>query len=286
MKRVKIVCDSTASIPPPLAAELDITIVHAFINFGTESYRDALDLSEAEFYAKLAANSKLPTTSVPPPGVFEETYQRLAADGSAIISIHLNSRLSGMVNAATAAARALPDLDITVIDSESVSMGLGWIAIIAARAACDEFAAQEIIARAQNAIARVHLLAALDTFENIRRSGRVSFPQAFLGTLFDIKPILDIRPDGAHAIGKVRTRRAATERLLELVAQLAPFEELAVIHANAPQRGAELRAQLATLHPAERILIVEAGAIVGAHAGVGAVGIAGVVAANTNQLRT
>ncbi|MBI5652203.1 MAG: DegV family protein [Chloroflexi bacterium] len=261
MTQVRIVCDSTASIPPSIAAELEITIVHAFINFGSESYRDALDLSEAEFYAKLAASPKLPTTAVPPPGVFEETYQRLGADGAAIVSIHLNSRLSGMCNAATAAARALPDRNITVVDSQALSMGLGWVAILAARAAREGGDATQVVARAQSAIARVHLLAALDTFENVRRSGRVNFPQAFLGTLFDIKPILDIRADGVHPIDKVRARRAATERVIELITELSPFEELAVIHTNAPQRGIELREQLARVHPRERILVVEAGAI-------------------------
>jgi DegV family protein with EDD domain len=276
MSRVRIVCDSTASIPPAIAAELDIAIVHAFINFGTASYRDALDLSEAEFYAQLTTTPKLPTTSVPPPGVFEETYRRLGAHGDAIVSIHINSRLSGMCNAATAAARALPDLNITIVDSQSLSMGLGWIAVLAARMARDGCAAPEIIARTQNAIARVHLLAALDTFENVRRSGRVSFPQAFLGTLFDIKPILDIRADGIHPIDKVRARRAAVARMIELVTALSPFEELAVIHTNAPQRGIELREQLAAIHPVERILVVEAGAILATHAGAGALGIAGI----------
>lgn len=276
MPSVRIVTDSTASLPPELARELEITIVPAFINFARESFREGLDLSSSEFYAKLAASSTIPTTSVPPPGVFEETYQQLGAHGAAIVSIHLNSRLSGMCNAATAAARELPNLAITVLDSQSLSMGLGWVAMLAARCAREGGDVTQVVARAQSAIARVHLLAALDTFENVRRSGRVSFPQAFFGALFDIKPILDIRADGVHPIDKVRTRRAAVARVIELIAARAPFEELAVIHMNAPQRGEELRAQLAALHSREKILLVEGGAILGAHTGAGALGIAGV----------
>lgn len=280
MPHVQIVTDSTASVPPALARELEITIIHAFINFPRESFCDGLDLSEADFFAKLAVSPTLPTTAVPPPLVFEETYRALGATGAPIISIHLSSRLSGMVSTATSAARDLTQFDITVVDSLAVSMGLGWLAIIAARMAQQGARATDILARLNDAIPRVRLMTALDTLDNIRRSGRINFPQAFIGTLFDIKPILDVRQDGVHAIEKVRTRRAALERLVELAAERAPFEELAVLDANAPDRAAELCARLATFHPAERILVTGAGATLATHVGAGALAFAGLVAQN------
>ncbi|MBI5300713.1 MAG: DegV family protein [Chloroflexi bacterium] len=278
MSHVRIVTDSTASLPPDLARELDIAIAHAFINFPDGSFREGLDLTESEFYAKLTASPALPTTSVPPPLAFEEIYRALGETGAPIISIHLSSRLSGMVNAATAAARDLPQFDITIVDSLAVSMGLGWLTLIAARMARERMSVAEIIARLDDAIPRVRLLTALDTLENIRRSGRITFPQAFIGTLLDIKPILEVRRDGIHPLDKVRTRRAALDRLVELATDLAPFEELAVLHANAPARADELRARLAAIHPTERILVTEAGAILGTHAGPGAIAFTGIVA--------
>jgi len=278
MNRVHVVTDSTASIPPHVAAELDIAVVPAFVNFQTESYRDGIDLSPAEFYAKLATNPVLPTTAVPSPGAFEEIYRRLGETSRDIVSIHVSAKLSGMLNAATAAAHTLPNLNIALVDSRTVSMALGWLAIIAARAARAGHNQAGIVARVQAAIPRAWLIAVLDTLENLRRSGRISLPQAFVGTLLDIKPILEVRPDYVHPLEKVRTRRRANERAVELAARMAPFEELAVLHTNAPARAEEVRAQLTVLHPLEHILVAEAGPILGTHVGPGGVGIAGIVA--------
>jgi len=278
MNHIHIVTDSTACLPQRLAAELNITVVPAFINFPTRSYLDGVDLTPAEFYAKLAASPSLPTTAVPPPGVFEETYRRLGETSRHIISIHLSSKLSGMLNAAAVAARELPDLDITLVDSRTVSMALGWHAIIAARCVRAGGGKAETLARVQSAIPRTRLLALLDTLEYVRRSGRVTFPQAFLGTLFDIKPILEVRSDGVYPIEKTRTFQRAVERVIEMLQEMAPFEELAVLHTNAPERAEETRARLAHLHPSDRILIVEAGPILGTHVGPGGIGVAVVVA--------
>jgi len=278
MNRVHIVTDSTACLPPHIASELDIAVVPAFINFGTESYRDGVDLTAEEFYAKLAASPTLPTTAVPPPGVFEETYRRLGQTSRHIVSIHLPAKLSGMLNSAMTAARALPDLDIVLIDSQTLSMALGWLTIIAARAAREGCSADEVTARVNATIPRSRLLAVLDTLEYLRRGGRVSLPQAFLGTLLDIKPILEVRDGSIHPLEKARTRRRAIERVVELATAMAPFDELAALHTNAPERAEEVKSRLAAFHPPDRILVVEAGPILGTHVGPGGVGMAGVVA--------
>lgn len=278
MHHISIVTDSTACVPPHLAAELNITVVPAFINFPAQSYRDGIDLTPAEFYTQLAASPTLPTTAVPPPDAFKEIYRRLGKTSRHIISIHVSSKLSGMLNAAAAAARELPDLDIVLIDSRTVSMGLGWHAIIAARCVQAGSSPSEIVARVHRTIPRTHVLALLDTLEYVRRSGRVTFPQAFLGTLLDIKPILEVRPDCVYPVEKTRTFRRALERIIEMVQTLAPFEELAVLHTNAPTRAEDARVRLAHLHPIDRILIVEAGPILGTHVGPGGIGVAAVTA--------
>ncbi len=278
MNRVQIVTDSSACLSSEIVRELNITVVPAYIIFEKESFRDGVDLTAEQFYAKLTASKIIPTTSVPPPALFEETYRQLGERGHQILSVHLASKLSGMLNAAQTAAATLPDLEIRLVDSQSVSMGLGWLAILAARAAREGRTLDEIASLVEDAAARTRIIAVLDTLEYIRRSGRASFPQAFVGTLLDVKPILLVRDGIVAPIEKVRARHRAMARAIELAAEMAPFDELAILHTHAPALAEELRARMSHIHPVERMLTVEAGPLLGSHVGPGGFGFAGVIA--------
>jgi DegV family protein with EDD domain len=275
---VKIVTDSTADIPEELAAELEITIVPCNVHFGLETYRDGLDLSKKEFYARLQTSPTLPTTSAPAAGLFEATYRKLASETDQILSIHLASALSAIYNSAYLGAETIPGFELALIDSGQASMGLGWLVIAAARAAQEDQSLAQIVALVENMMPRVRLFAALDTLEYLQKGGRVGKAVAVLGTLFSIKPMLEIRDSAVLPLERVRTRRRSIRRLIELVAELCPLEELAVLHSNAPQEAQRLAEDISLLHPLERIVIAEVGVIIGTHVGPNALGVACLVA--------
>ncbi len=273
MSKVRVVTDSASDIPPAMARELEITVVPCNVHFGQRTYRDGVDLNSDEFFAELARSPILPTTSQPSVGTFEETYRRLAEETDQIISIHLPEKLSVTLNSARLAAQALSEIEIAIVDSGQVSMSQGWLAIIAARAARQGKSLADIVALVRDAIPRLRLVAMLDTLEYIRRGGRIGRVAAMLGTLLKVKPLVQVLHGEALPLENARTRRGALRRLAEIAADMAPFEELAVMHAHAPALAQELAGMLAHLHPPERILIGQVGAILGTHVGPGAVGI-------------
>jgi DegV family protein with EDD domain len=276
--KVKVVTDSTADIPEGLAAELGITIVPCNVHFGLETYRDGLDLSKEEFYARLKTSPTLPTTSAPAAGLFEVTYRELASETDQILSIHLASALSAIYNSACLGAEAVSDVEIALMDSGQASMGLGWLVVAAARAAQAGQPLAQIVALLKDMIPRVRLFAALDTLEYLQKGGRVGKAVAVLGTLLSIKPLVEVRDSAVLPLERVRTRRRSIQRLIELVAELGPLEELAVLHSNAPQEAQRLAEEISFLHPLERILIAEVGVIIGTHTGPNGLGVACVVA--------
>jgi DegV family protein with EDD domain len=190
MGKVKVVTDSTADIPEELAAELEITIVPCNVHFGLETYRDGIELSKEEFYTKLKTSPILPTTSAPAAGLFEITYRELASETDQILSIHLASALSAIYNSAYLGAKAVSGVEITLIDSGQVSMGLGWLVISAAQAAQEGQPLAQIVALVEDTRPRVRVFAALDTLEYLRKGGRVGKTVAALGTLLNIKPLV------------------------------------------------------------------------------------------------
>jgi len=157
---VKIVTDSTADLPPKVAQELKITIVPLYVHFGTEAYRDGVDLSIEEFYRKLASSKTLPTTSTPSPEAFAEVYNKLAEESDEIISIHISSKLSATYNVALLGRDMVKrGCRVEIMDSLSTSMGLGLLAISAAKEAQIGTNLEQIIAMLRQAIPRTHFLA-------------------------------------------------------------------------------------------------------------------------------
>jgi DegV family protein with EDD domain len=275
--KIKVVTDSAADVPSELAQRLDITVLPCYVIFGSEVYRDGVDLTPREFYDKLATSPILPTTSQPPLGLFVETYQNLLQESEGIVSIHIASTLSGVFNAAHVAADALSAAPIVVIDSQQLSMGAGWQVIMAAQAAQEGHTLTEVVSLVQTIQPRARAAAMLDSLEHVRRSGRISQVTALMGTALKIKPLLQILTGEVAPVATVRTRGKALRRLTDLMAAQGSFKELCVAHADAAEAAQEVVEKLSTVHPRERLLICQVGAAVTTHLGLGAVGVCGVL---------
>ena len=270
---IRIVTDSTSDLPEALAAEFGIKIVPCYIHIGRESYLDAVGLSRSEFYQRLPGYNPLPTTAAPGIGKFVEIYEQLAREGATeIISIHVYSKFSNLCNAAQLAANTLQNIKVTIVDSKSVSMGMGFIAIAAAKAARAGLSLAEVMAQIKDTIEHTYLFAVLDTLEYLRRSGRVNWLMAGLGNLLQVKPVLVLNR-GNLSIEPVRTYRRSFERLTGLLASVSPLQDLVLVHAHALERLEALRQQTQSLIPPGLIPpVVEVTPIIGAHVGPGAVG--------------
>lgn len=273
--RVKIVTDSTADIPAEVAAELDIRVVPLTVQIGDATFRDGVDLSGETFYRRLQESPGVPSTSQPPIGEMEALYQELTADGSEVVSIHVSSGLSGTYSTCALAATslALRPGAVRVIDSQALSMCLGWMAIFAARAARAGRTQSEIFDQVEGMIPRVRILGLLDTLEWVQRGGRLGLASAFLGTMLAIKPILHMKEGRAVPMEKVRTKSKAMQRMVELTESFGPLDALAVVHGAAPDEAAKLIEMLAPIYPREQILVSHIGSVLGSHVGPRAVGV-------------
>ncbi len=278
MRRVRIVTDSTADIPDDLVQELEIGVVYDYVNFGEQSLQDKIGISRHEFYARLIAGHVVPTTAAPGIGEFVRVYRDAGAPDAAIISLHPPSGLSGLCNAARLAAQAFPEGRVTVVDTEQLSMGMGWQVIAAARMAQAGASVAEIIAHLTELRPRVRVFAALDTVEFLRRSGRVSWAQAIVSTLLHIKPMIEVREGQVLPLGRVRTRRRSLSRLVELTQALGPLESLAVLYTYQSDGTEYLRQLLAQQCIGDHVLTVSVTPIIGVHTGPNGLGIAAVIA--------
>jgi DegV family protein with EDD domain len=275
---VRIVTDSTADIPDNMASELGITVVPSYVVFGSETYRDGIELTKQEFYEKLSTARLLPKTATPPPAAYEEAYRQLSGLTKEIVSIHLAANLSGLYNAAAVAARNVPEARIVVIDSEQVTMGYGWMAVAAAEAAQQGESLEQIVALVEGMKGRAHVLAVLDTLDFVYRGGRVGWVAALIGALMRIKPIVEVRQGEVRLLERARTQGRALSQLLDLVQVLAPLERAMVLHANAPDLADRMADRLENLFPDWSRSIAQAGVTIASHTGPGAVGIACIAA--------
>lgn len=274
---IRIVTDSNCDLPKDLVNQYGITVVPLYINIGTDSYLDGVEISREAFYQGLPTFRMHPTTSVPSPGQFLEAYQRLANEGATqILSIHISKTLSAVANSARLAAEGTDTVVVTVYDSGQLTLGTGLQVVAAAQAAAEGRTVEEILRMLEELGPRIHVFAVLDTLEFMRRSGRLSRFQFGLGSLLQVKVIIMMH-DGEVSIERVRTRKRAVERMIALVRELLPLEELAVVHTHSPSQAAALREQAAALFPGNQVpLFAEVTPVIGAHIGPGAVGFAAV----------
>jgi DegV family protein with EDD domain len=274
---IKLITDSTADLPPALAQELRITVIPCYVHFGTETYRDHIDMKADEFYRRLAQSQALPTTSAPSPGTFVEAYQQAAAEGDEILSVHLSAKLSATMSSALLAKEQIGSgFRVEVIDSQSVSMGLGLLVIAAAKAAKSGATLDEVCELVQRAIPRTHLFALLDTLEYLQKGGRIGRAQALLGTLLNIKPLITVQEGEVSPLERVRTRARGLQRLRELAEALPRPQALAVLYSTTLGEAETLAQQLEPLCPNSEIYRSTFCPALGAHTGPGILGLAAI----------
>lgn len=276
--RTAIVTDSTCDLPIDVAAEQDIHVLPTILVMQGKSYFDGINISRQQFYERLPQMTELPTTAAPAIGEFQALYEKLFLAGyEKIISIHISSKLSGVFNAASAAAEAFAGR-IQVVDSEQVSMGIGFQAIVAAEAARQGETLEAILGRIDSARQRIRLVAMLDTLEYIRRSGRLSWARATVGYLLSLKPFLEVKDGHVSRLGEARTRQKGFDRLLEILHSFGPLERLAMLHTVA-EEDARLLLARAQAKLDQAPLFVSVTPIIGTHVGPKAVGVAALLRA-------
>jgi len=273
---VRIVTDSTCDLPASVVSALGIYVVPLYINIGSQSYLDGIDITREAFYQGLSNFAHHPTTAVPSPQKFRAVYNALAEEGAnEVVSIHISSALSALVNVAQTAAQDTHSAAVTVIDSRQLSLGTGFLVERAALMARSGCSAVEIAAALRQLIRRTHVSAALDTLAYLRRSGRMNGLLSSLGELLQIKPILTMY-DGQPGTERVRTRKNATRRLVEMVQACAPIEKIAFLHSGAVEQAHALMREVKDLLPGGDAWLEAINPVLGAHIGPGVVGFAAI----------
>ena len=272
---VKVVVDSTSDIPAQLAKEWDITVVPAYVVFGDKSYRDRLDISEDEVYTRLDQDSVFPTTSVPSPQDFADVYNKLADETDEIISIHVTSRESGVYNSALLGRELVnKKCRIEVIDSLSVAMSYGILAIAAAKEAKAGASLEKVAEVVRESIPRMHLLIVLDTLKYVVRGGRLGKGYGLLGSVLRIKPLLTMRDGKLMLAGVARTRAKAIKRLYDFVEGFPQVSDVAVSYTTSKEEAEALAEQIKADFPDIPLYFTRVGPVLGTHTGPGAMGVA------------
>lgn len=273
-RSVAVVTDSTADVPPQEVQRLNINVVPAVLTIDGQTYTDGVELSREEFYARMPEMKRPATTAVPSPITFEQMYRTLFEQGfEKILSIHISSHLSGMLNAASRAAQAFENR-VHCFDSLQVSMGLGFQVMEAAAAALTGETMESLKKIVHQARDKVHLAALIDTLEYLKRSGRVSWIRAGLGDLLKLKLLVGVQDGVVERIDNVRTKRKGLEAMLETARSWQPLQRLAVLHSGIPDQAADFVERVRDL-AAESPLIVDVTTVIGAHVGPGSIGLAG-----------
>ena len=271
---VRIVTDSTCDLPEEVVSKYNLSVIPLHINQGEESYLDGIELTREEFYARLPDYNPAPTTATPSLETFRLKFEQLAGEGAqSILSVHISESLSATINSARMAAEQFKRIPVTVLDSTQLSLGLGFIVEKAAQMSKLGHKTDEIIASLQDLMRRTYVFASLKTLEYLRRSGRMNFALARFGELLQIKPLLHMN-QGNPVAHRVRTQGRATERMMEWLAEYAPFEKLAIVHAGVQAEAEAMRERVKEFLPDGDIPVVQITPVLGSHLGIGALGFA------------
>lgn len=270
---VRIVTDSTADIPADIAQKLNITVVPIYILFGTQSYRDGLDINHETFYKRLLGGEQ-PTTSQPTPQDFIQAYEQVCPGADAICSLHISSNLSGTCNSALQAQNAKPwPCTVNVIDTRLLSISHGIIAIRAAKMAKEGKGLEEISRAVESMMKRVRLLVLFDTLKYLERGGRIGKAKALMGSVLSVKPLLTMRDGEFIPVGQVRNRKKGIQKLVDFATGAGEIEEMCILHSTTPEEATALAEQLDPVFPQEKTLVSQLGAGLAPHGGPGVLAI-------------
>jgi|LSQX01.3.fsa_nt_gb DegV family protein with EDD domain len=278
--KIHVVTDSGADLSADVRQRLGIHVVPLTVQFGDEIFKDGVEISTAEFYAKLESDDQMPSTCQPSPSDFVAMYERIAQPGDTIISVHLSSKMSGTYQSAVLASTML-DLDVTIkaVDSKAASMGLGLVAVTAAEGVRDGKDLDTILADVQHTIDSLQVYFVVDTLEYLKKNGRIGLASALVGTLLNIKPILTLVDGQVAPFEKIRGKAKALKRIQELVEEFRgkfPDQKIraALSHAENPAEAVRLAQVLSELLPLDgEVLLGEIGSTIGVHTGPGVVAL-------------
>lgn len=273
---IKVVTDSTSDLPADVAESLGIEVVPLNIHFGSDVYKDRVNLMPDAFYDKLINGDILPTTSQPSVGEFIDVYERLGSDADGIVSVHISEKLSGTMNSARLASQqANADCPIEVVDTFQVSMGVGICAMEAAEVANSGGNMNQVILAARNAVTRSQCFFMLETLEFLQKGGRIGKAQALIGNLLKIRPMLMLQEGEVHPLGRERTRRKGISKLVDTVEELAPISGLAVMYSTEPDEAQTLAQNVSKfMIEGREPMMLQIGPVIGTYAGPDTLGIA------------
>jgi len=273
---VGIVTDSVADLPSQVAEEFGITVVPLVVRFGTDVYRDGLDLGPDQFYEKLKTSKVLPLTSVPPPAAFAEAYDKLAEKTNEIVVISLTSKLSATYQVALQSIGLMKKkCRVEVVDSQWAVMAQGFVAIAAAKAAQAGASIDEVLGVARRTIPRVDMRGAFDTLEYLERGGRIGKAQAFLGSLLKVNPVIGMKDGEVHPYARERSRAKALDHLYNFAASYDNIEGLAVEYATDLDEANKLVQRLGAKFSEVPIYLSRVSPVIGTHTGPGLILVSG-----------
>lgn len=273
---IALVTDSTADIPASLLQSKKIFMIPNTVYINGKSYLDGVEISREDFYRQLPELSAQPTTATASPGTYQMLYSDLISQGfEKIISIHAASALSGIYNAAHSAAQAFGN-KVSVVDSQQISLGLGFQVLAAAEGITSGMSLEAILNMLEDLRKRIRLIAMLDTLEYVRRSGRVSWAKARIGGLLRIKPFLEVKDGKVLSLGEARTRKKGVERLTEIISKLGHLEKIAFLHSNAETDARKLQQQVKSMSD-DSSLLINVTTVIGVHVGPNGLGFAAII---------
>jgi len=240
-----------------------------------QTFKDGVEIQPDDFYRRLQAEGRTPTTAQPTVADFQEVYRDLVGQGHQVLSIHVSGKLSGTLNSAEQAKASLDDgSSVEIIDSQLASIPLGLAVLDAATMAADSGDVQELAGKVRQGLGSHHGYFALDTLEYLQKGGRIGKARAFMGSILHVKPILRLHDGEAHPVERPRNRKKAMRRLVELTQELGPARRLAVIYSTDSARMADLKQQLTSILPADQIIEARFGSTLGTYIGPDALGVA------------
>lgn len=271
---VRIVTDSSSDLSPAVAAELSIEVVPLKVRFGDEEFVDRVELSPEAFWARLRSSDTTAQTAAPSPGDFEDSFAKVLAEGAdAIVCVTLSSKVSATHQSASLAAAHFADrCPVEVVDSLSVSAGLGNLCVVAARRAAEGADCSTVAREAEELRGTFGFYGAVETLEYLRRGGRIGAARALLGTALSIRPLLRFDQGSVEVAGKVRTRQRALEWVCRRLEEDLPVESVTAFHADAPD-AEDFVDLLAAKVPTQAVGVTLMGPVMGTHLGPGTVGV-------------
>ncbi len=275
---IRIVTDSTCEAPPELLSHPAVTVVPLYVIFGQESLRDGIDISREQFWERLPKSSSIPTTSQVTPAQFEAAFRTLTDAGDEVIAVTLSAKLSRTYESALVARDTLPGRPIDVIDSESITVGLGLMLQKAVEMLTGGATRSAIVAKLEQMRSQIHILFTLQTLEYLQRGGRIGKAQAFMGTLLQFKPLLSLQEGEVHPVARVRSMAKALDAMQDLLVQQVPARgpqvSIGVSHADSPQTAVQIADALAKRFETTRTFVCVLGPVIGTHVGPGTVAAA------------